>query len=137
MSEEKLQEKYLLYQLLQQNLESLRQQLELVERQFVEIKTTEQVFKDLGGRKGVDDVLIPLGSGCYGRGKVTDVKTILVNLGANVMANKKLGPAKLFLREREKELENAGEEIQEQIIKIANHINETAIEIQGMATKRE
>jgi len=120
MSKEKLQEKYVLYQLLQQNLESLREQLELVERQFMEIKTTEQVFKDFKNGKGNDDVLIPLGSGCYGEGKVTDVKTILVNLGANVMVNKTLESANLFLKEREKELEKASKGIQEQMVKIAN-----------------
>ncbi|NIO22537.1 MAG: prefoldin subunit alpha [Candidatus Aenigmarchaeota archaeon] len=137
MSEEKLQEKYVLYQLLQQNLESLREQLELVERQFMEIKTTQEVLKDLKKGKVTNDVLIPLGSGCYGKGKVTDLKTFLINLGANVMANKTLESAGPFLEEREKELEKAGKEIQEQMAKTANQINETAMEIQELARKRK
>jgi prefoldin alpha subunit len=133
MSKEKLQEKYILYQLLQQNLESLREQLELVERQFIEIKTTEQVLNDLKNRKGSDDVLVPLGSGYYGNGKVMDLETVLVNLGANVMISKKLKAANVFLREREKELERVSKEIQEQMAKVVDHINKTAMDIQKLA----
>jgi prefoldin alpha subunit len=133
MSKEKLQEKYILYQLLQQNLESLREQLELVERQFIEIKTTEQVLNDLKNRKGSDDVLVPLGSGYYGNGKVMDLETVLVNLGANVMISKKLKAANVFLREREKELERVSKEIQEQMAKVVDQINKTAMDIQKLA----
>ncbi len=136
MVDEKLQEKYVLYQLLQQNLESLRQQLELVERQLIEIKTTELVFRDFKNKKGIDDVLIPLGSGCYGKAKITDVKSVLVNLGANVMVNKTLESAELFLKRREEELEKVGREIQEQMIRVANEINEIAVEIQRLAREK-
>ncbi len=135
MSKEKLQEKYVLYQLLQQNLETLRQQLEMVERQFIETKTTEQVFKDLKSGKGNDDVLIPLGSGCYGKGRVMDTKNFLVGVGANIMTQKTMKSAELFLQERERELENASREIQEHMSKVANQIDEIATEIQAMVKK--
>jgi prefoldin alpha subunit len=137
MSKEKLQEKYILYQLLQQNLESLREQLELVERQFIEVKTTEQVLDDLKNRKGPDDVLVPLGSGYYGNGKVMDLETVLVNLGANVMISKKLKSANIFLREREKELERISKDIQEQMVKVVDQINKTAMDIQKLAREEK
>jgi prefoldin alpha subunit len=137
MSKEKLQEKYILYQLLQQNLESLREQFEIVERQLIELKNTQQVLKDLSKGKKTNDVLIPLGSGCYGKGEVTDLKDFVVNLGGNVMADKKTGSIKPFLEKREKELERAGREIQERMIKIANQINETAMEIQHLGKKEK
>ncbi|NIO21421.1 MAG: prefoldin subunit alpha [Candidatus Aenigmarchaeota archaeon] len=135
MSEKELQEKYLLYQILQQNLENLKQQLEMVEKQFIEIKTTEEIFKDFKNRKGTDDVLLPLGSGCYGKGDVRDLKNVMVNVGANIMVNKTTESAKLFMREREKELERASKEIQEHMVKTANDINQTAMEIQKLAAK--
>jgi len=135
MSKEKLQEKYILYQLLQQNLESLREHLELIEGQLIELKTTQQVLNDLKGGKSVTDVLIPLGGGCYGKGEVKDIKTFLVNLGANVMVDRKMESLKPLLEKREKDLERAGGEVQEQMIKTANQINETALEIQSMAKK--
>jgi prefoldin alpha subunit len=137
MSEKELQEKYILYQLLQQNLENLRQQLEFVERQFIEIKNTQGVFRDFKKRKGSDDVLIPLGSGCYGSGDVQDLKNVLVNVGANIMVSKRVESAKLFLNEREKELEKAGKEIQEHMIKTAKEINETVMDIQKLANKEK
>jgi len=137
MSKEKLQEKYILYQLLQQNLESLRENLEIVERQLIELKNTQQVLKDLNKGDKTNDVLIPLGSGCYGKGRVTDLKGFLVNLGANVMVDRKAGSINSFLDKREDELEKVGKEVQERMIKTANQINETAMEIQRLGKKEK
>lgn len=137
MPDKELQEKYILYQLLQQNMEKLRQQIELIERQLIEIKNTEEVFRDFKKRRGSDDVLIPLGSGCYGSGSVKNLKNVLVNIGANIMVSKPVESAKLFLNEREKELEKSAKEIQEQMVKIAKEIDETAVDIQKLARKEK
>jgi prefoldin alpha subunit len=135
MSKEKLQEKYVLYQLLNQNLESLKQQMELVEQQFIEVRSTMLSIDDLKKIGEKNEILIPLGSGCYGNGKVTDSGGVLVNVGAGIFMNKKSMDAESFLNERVKELENASNEIQAQMERIAKQMNELGVEIQEMARK--
>jgi prefoldin alpha subunit len=133
MTKEKLQEKYVLFQLFQQNLETLRQQLEMIERRLLEVRTTSQAMKEIGKAKGNEDILIPFGSGCYGNGKITDKANVLVDLGAGVMIKKGLEEAQLFLKKKEEELEKASKEVQEEMNKVASKINELGSEIQILA----
>ena len=137
MPKEKLQEKYVLYQLLNQNLESLKQQMQLVEQQFIEVKSTIMSIDDLKGMGEKNEIFLPLGSGCYGKGKITESNEMLLNVGAEVFVNKKAGVAKSFLEKRVKELEGAGEEIQAQMERILKQMNELGVEIQELAKQEE
>jgi prefoldin alpha subunit len=137
MSKEKLQEKYILYQLLNQNLESLRQQMQLVEQQFLEIKSTMMSIDDLKGMGEKNDIFLNIGSGCYGRGEITENDEILVNIGAGLFIKQKALSAKSFLDKRIKELERASKEIQEQMERIAKQMNELGFEIQEIARKEK
>lgn len=130
---EQLNEKYILYQILAQNLEALKQQLELVEEQIIEIKTSLVSINDLKEMKDENEILIPLGSGCFGKGKIIEKNQILVNIGSGVFVFKDLENAKAFLDERLKEIEKAGKEIEREAQKLALHMNELAEEIQELA----
>ncbi|MEM5871561.1 MAG: prefoldin subunit alpha [Candidatus Aenigmatarchaeota archaeon] len=132
---EQLNEKYILYQILAQNLEALKQQLELVEEQIIEIKISLASINDLKEIKEENEILIPLGSGCFGKGKITEKSHFLVNIGSGIFVYKDLENAKTFLEERFKEIENAGKEIEGQAKKIAVHMNELSEEIQNLASE--
>ncbi len=137
MSKEKLQEKYVLYQLLNQNLESLRQQLQLVEQQFIEIKSTTMSIDDLKGMGEKNEIFLNIGSGCYGKGKITENDEILVNAGVGIFIKQKAEEAKSFLEERIKELEKASNEIQAQMERVAKQMNELGLEIQEIVRKEK
>ena len=137
MSKEKVQEKYVLYQLLNQNLESLKQQMQLVEQQFIEVKSTIMSIDDLKGMGEKNEIFLPLGSGCYGKGKITESNEMLLNVGAGVFVNKEAAAAKSLLEKRVKELERAGEEIQAQMERILKQMNELGVEIQELARGEE
>lgn len=136
MSKEKLQEKYVLYQLLNQNLQSLKQQFDLIQQQFIEVKSTVMSIDDLRKTGEKNEIFLPLGSGCYGKGKLTDKNDIMVNVGAGIFVNKKSVEAKLFLDERVKEIEKASGEIHEQMERIVRQMNELGLQIQEMAQKK-
>lgn len=136
MTEQKLQEKYVLYQLLNQNLESLKKQMEMVEQQSLEVKSTIVSIDDIKAIKEDNEVFLPLGSGCYGKGKITSKNDVLVNGGAGIFMNQKADKAKLSLKEREKELEKAGETIKEQIERVSRQLNSLGLEIQHLAQQK-
>lgn len=136
MSKEKLQEKYVLYQLLNQNLESLKQQFDLIQQQLIEVKSTLMSIDDLGKTGEKNEIFLPLGSGCYGKGKITEKNDIMVNVGAGIFVNKKSADAKLFLDKRVKEIDKASEEIHEQMERIVRQMNELGLQIQEMAQKK-
>jgi prefoldin alpha subunit len=133
-TKEKLNEKYFLYQVLTQNLENLKQQLELVEQQLIELKATSASLSDLSKINESNEIFMPLGSGCFGVGKITDGKKILLNAGAGVFVSKDIASAKTSIEENFKEIEKAGLDIEEQMKKTVGQINEVAADIQEMAS---
>ncbi len=137
MPDKKIQEKYVLYQLLAQNLEALKQQLQIIEQQFVETRTTMESVENIEKTNEKNDIFLSIGSGCYGKGKITDRKDILVNVGAGILINKKIADAKSFLRERISTLERMAREIQGEMELVAKQMNELGIEIQELAQKEK
>jgi prefoldin alpha subunit len=134
---EKLNEKYVLYQILAQNLEVLRQQMELVQQQLFELKATLFSMEDVRKMGENNEIFLPIGSGCFGKGNVTDHEHILVNVGAGIFINERTADAKSFLEERLNEIEKAGKEIEEQAEKIAAQMNELAADIQKIALSEQ
>ncbi len=133
--QQKLQEKYVLYQLLQQNLDALQQQMQHIENQFLELSSSIQLLDDLKNIDEKNEIFLPLGSGCYGKGKIDKKSDILVNIGAGVMITKDLGSAKKFLEERQKELEKIGGNIQNQMQRVTEEINFLVADIEKLAQK--
>jgi len=130
---EKLNEKYVLYQILAQNFESLKQQMQLAEQQLFELSSALMSLGDLDKMDDKNEIFLPLGGGCFGKGKITENKKILVNVGSGIFLNENIEAARALLEERTHEMEKAGKEIAEQAEKIAMQMNELAMEIQKMA----
>ncbi len=135
MTDEKLSEQYVLYQILAQNLETLKQQLQFVEQQMLELRSTLMSIDDVKKMGEKNEILLPLGSGCYGSGSITDRGRILVNAGAGIFINEEIGSAKALLEQRTAEVERAGAEIQQQAEKIIAQMNEIAMVIEEAARK--
>jgi prefoldin alpha subunit len=130
---EKLNEKYIVYQILAQNLESLKQQMQLVEQQLFELNSALMSLEDLHKMDDQNEIFLPLGGGCFGKGKITENDKILVNVGSGIFLDENTEGAKKLLQERLREIERAGKEIEDQAEKIALQMNELAAEIQKMA----
>lgn len=135
MPDEKLNEKYMLYQVLSQNLEKLKQQIELVEQQLMELKSTMLSMEDVNKLDGTNEILVPMGSGCFSRGMITDSKKILIGVGAGVFLDREMESAKTLLNDRFNEIEKAGMEIEEHMKNIAGQMNTLAVDIQDLAAK--
>ena len=133
----KLNEKYIIYQVLAQNLEALKQQLEFVEQQMIELKSTSMSMEDVVKTGAENEIFLPLGSGCFGRGKITDGKKVLVGVGAGVFLEKDAKDAKAFVEKNFNEVEKAGLEIEEQMKTTVGQMNHIAGEIQGMAQQEQ
>ena len=132
--QERLQEKLLLFQLMERQMEALRQQGALAEARVVELETTRAALNDIEMLKEGNETLIPLGSGLYTKARITS-KEILTELGASVMLEKDIKTATTFLDERKKELEKAAAQIEEQAGEVMERLNELGPELQKMAAQ--
>ena len=136
-SKQKLQEKYVLYQLLNQNLESLKQQQDMIQQQFIELKSTVMSISDTGSLKESNEILVPLGGGCFGKGTVTDSKNVIVSIGSGLFMTKKSESAKSYIEDRLNEIEMANKEIQGHMERIARQMNDMGAEIQELSRQHK
>ena len=106
VDQKQMEEKFIMYQLLQKQLEMFREQALQLEKNFIEIETTKQSVEDFQKLKTVNEIMIPLGSGYYIEGKITNLKKVLMSPGANFMIEKNLKSAHESLESKRKEIEN-------------------------------
>jgi prefoldin alpha subunit len=127
--QQEIQEKILLYQILHNHVEQLRQQAMILEKDFIEIDGTIQAVEALSAGKTDHETFVPLGSGCYGYGKISNSKKFLVNVGAGIVVDKTFKDAKEFLENRKKEREKMLNRIKNELDGTMAKITNTAREI--------
>jgi prefoldin alpha subunit len=123
--EDAKQQMAFIYQLFQQRLQELSQQASLLERAFFEVESTREGLKSINEiSKG--EVLIPMGNGCYIRGRGLPEKTakkVLVGVGSNILLEKTPREADLILRKRGDELQNALDSTAQEMQKVSHQMN--------------
>ncbi|RLI97754.1 MAG: prefoldin subunit alpha, partial [Candidatus Aenigmatarchaeota archaeon] len=118
-----LQQKLVVYQLMQRRLEELQQQAMLIERKYKELETTKQTLGDMKKLKKTDEVFFPLGNGVYAKGNVSNDKKLFVELGAGLVTNKTPETATKFIEGKEKEMEKSAKEVQTEIEDTISKLN--------------
>lgn len=132
VKQKEMEEKFIMYQLLQKQLEMFREQAMQLEKGFIEIETTKQSVEDFQKLKTVNDIMIPLGSGYYIEGKITNLEKVLMSPGANIMLEKDLKSAHESLEDKKKEIEKIGKNLQDKMNEVVQKINNLAPELEKM-----
>ena len=107
----------------------------MLERMFMEMEVTRETVNDLKKLKEGSEILIPLGSGFYAEGRVSDTKKVLVDIGSSFMIRKDAGLTDNVLNNKEKEVEKASKELQNEITKTVKEMNKLGIELQRIIKK--
>ena len=115
-----MQNEVILYQLLHRQLGQLSAEAESVERKLVEASATKQSLKEL---QTPNDILMPIGSGCYVHGKFANAKHVLVDIGAGVLLSKSTDDANSFISGREAEIAKLKADLQGEAEKVAREMN--------------
>lgn len=125
-----MQQKMLMYQLLERHLGSLRQQAALIENRFMELQNTKQLIEDLQ-KPGDGELLIPLGSGFFMEGKITDRKNTLANVGAGIIAPRDAKTSLEVLEAAGKEIEKVAEGARNEMERVSGQLNQITMEIEA------
>lgn len=119
-TEKRLQEKVMAYKMLENRLETLGKQQSMFANRMMEINNTIASVEEI--KKGEQDILFPLGSAAFAKGKVSEEKRIIVEIGAGVVLEKTIEDGIALLEERKKELENANTVLNNEIETIARQM---------------
>ena len=130
--QEAMQEKVILYQILQKHLESLTQNAVMIERRYEEIEATRMALEDIAKGKE-SEILVPLGSGFFTYGKITDSSKMLADTGAGVFMDKDPESSRRLLEERKQEIEKLAQDMQQEMADVSSRINGLALELESLS----
>jgi prefoldin alpha subunit len=127
-----MQEKVLVYQILQNQMEELSKQAALLEAKVNELGVTEAALDEIKGVKEGSETLVPLGAGVYGHGRLVEKDKVMVDVGAGIVAKKTINETLSVVRGRMEETEAVGKKLQGEIDKITEYMNQTLADIQKL-----
>lgn len=135
--EEKVQKLYIEFQMLNQQIQQLEKQNEALNNNLMELMMTSQSLDDLKDIKEKTEILVPVSAGIHAKAEIKDVKSFVVNVGANIALVKDLNSTKEIIKNQIVEIrelqESLAEQLQERIAKASSmeqEISQIASEIQ-------
>jgi prefoldin alpha subunit len=135
--QESLQEKAILYQILQKHLENLTQNAVMLERRYEEIEATRMALEDIGKLKEKNEILIPLGSGFFTYGRITEPGKMLADAGAGMFMDKDSASSKALLADKKEEIEKIAGELQNEMSEVSSRLNSLTSELESMSRQAE
>jgi prefoldin alpha subunit len=135
--QEEVQEMIVEVETLRAQSNALQQQLMVVLNTLQELKSAEQALENLDTLESKSEVLVPLGGGAFINAHLGDTSKVVVNLGANVMAEKPRKDAVSMISGQVQQLEDANKKLEEAITMIDLRLNELATEMQMLVQTRK
>ena len=86
--EESWREKYLQFQMLQQQIEQISEHAEMLNKQMGELDITRNALKELSRTKANTEIIAPLSNGIFVKAELKENNKLIVNVGSNITVEK-------------------------------------------------
>ncbi len=106
-----LQQKYMEFQMYEDSLGKIQEQLEQLDENLLEINHIKSSLDDISRVNKGENILCPLSSGVFVRAKIEDTSDFLVNVGSNVVVKKNLEETKGLMDSQREEIEESKERL--------------------------
>ncbi len=104
LNAEEKQQKLLQFQVLQQHLQEISQQLELLQEQQAELEVGINALQQVKETAKQTELLAPVANGIFVKGQLLDTKTVVVNVGSDVTTEMGIPRAVELLLQQQKEV---------------------------------
>jgi prefoldin alpha subunit len=104
MTENQMQEKLGQFQMLQQHIEHISEQVEKMNGQLAELEISMHAIEKVSTLEKGNAFLAPVANGIFLKGKVQDTSTMIVNVGNNVTVERTPAEVLVLLKKQEKEI---------------------------------
>ena len=130
--QEQLQQKYMEFQFVEQQVKKLQQQLQTFEQQLSELATVKEALDELKKVKSGTEILLPLSTGIFLKAHLQSVDSLLVNVGSNTAVEKPLSQTKVLLLSQETELLTYKDRVMENVNLLQLHMTKLQEELQAL-----
>ena len=116
---QKLQQKYIEMQILDQQMKQIQQQIQLIESQLVEVENTKQALNDLQKTNAGSEILAPISNGIFLKATLADNQKLRVNVGSGTVVEKTIPEVISIIEEQEEEIKKAYGQLTAEIQKLS------------------
>jgi len=134
--EQELQEKVIQLKYLEDYFQDLLARENLLISSFNDIENAEETINEISRRKGFE-TLVYIGGGVYVQGNINAIDKVLVNIGANIVVEKKLSDALTFLQARKEEIKKILDNISQQKQQTALSMQKLREEVEESVRKKQ
>lgn len=115
MNEQDLQKKYMEFQMNEQQVKMINQQLEEITSKAMELDYIKQSLDEMSNVKENTEILAPLSSGIFIKANVQKTDELLVNVGSRTVVKKSIPETKKLMDIQLNEIENIREQLMNQL----------------------
>ncbi|MEM3786109.1 MAG: prefoldin subunit alpha [Nitrososphaeria archaeon] len=134
--EQELQIKVVQLKYLEDYFQDLLARENLLVSSYNDIENAEETVNELSKRKGFE-TLVYIGGGMYIAGSINATEKVLVNVGANVIIEKRLNEALAFIQEKKEEIKRILNDINQQKQQTASAIQRLREDVENSIRKRQ
>lgn len=119
MNKQDITQKYVEFQVLNQQIQQSQQQLQLMSQQVQELRALSQNVEEISKSKANSEMYTNLGVGVHLKSKVEEIKHLLVNVGAGILVKKTPQETSTIVNKQVTELDkfciNLNQQVQQQV----------------------
>lgn len=130
-----LQEKFMQMEYLKGQAENIQQQASMVVNSINELQVAKSALKNIKDVSEGSEILVPLGAGAYATATLKRNKTVIMSLGADVLADKSIEEAISIVESQIAKLEEAHEKMAGGLSEINENLRTLTPEVQVLAKK--
>ena len=130
--EKKVQELYMEFQALDQQIKQLQKQLEALMGQLVELSVTSNGLEEFNKIKTEKEVFVPLSSGIFAKASIKDTSSLLVNVGANVVVQKDVLSTKKLIQNQMEELKKIQNQMMNDLERMTSRAAQLEMQLQSL-----
>ncbi len=118
------QDKYQQMQILDYQIKQLQKVIESIDSQLSEINNTAKALVEFEKLETNDEILFPIASGIFAKGKLTDNKILKINIGSDVVVEKTINDTIKMMQTQLEDIENYKKEVVAQLQKLIDNVDE-------------
>ena len=127
---QKIQEMYIEYQRLMQQIQQLQQNLQEMEKHISDLARLKNNLNSISKIEEGQETLMPLGSGIFIHGEIKNTQQVIMNVGTNICINKTIIKTLETVDNQMNEVSNVAIQMEQEIEKTSSRIEQIQEEFQ-------
>ncbi len=134
--EKKMQETYMEFQVIEQNIRQVQRQLEMITNQLIELTVTSNSLDEFKKISTSKEVFVPLSSGIFAKASINDTSELLVNVGANVAVKKGVESTKKLIQDQLEEVKKIQKQMVSELDNLTHYAASLENQLQGLMPEK-